>query len=70
MHDNPAIYPTLPPRTAGAADFEAMVGAVRGTPWQTCWEYVLTHELTEAEGAAFWTGANLAMTAARIGVTP
>lgn len=64
MHDNPAIYPTLPPRAPDRDSFEAMVGPVRGTPWQTCWEYVMTHDLSESERAAFWTGANLAYQAA------
>lgn len=63
MHDNPGIYPTLPSRELGD-DQAWMLESVRGTEWQTCWEFVLTHRLTEAEGAAFWTGANLAMTAA------
>lgn len=37
-----------------------MLEPVRGTVWQTCWEYMLTHTLTPAEGSAFWHGANLA----------
>jgi len=56
MHDNPNIFPTLPSRETDAQidDFSAEGGTFR-----KCWEYVLTHSLTEGEGAAFWTAANL-----------
>lgn len=64
LHDHPGIYPTLPPRVMDPATFKALMAPNRGTEWETCWEYVLTHALTDAEGAAFWTGANLAYEAA------
>lgn len=59
MHDQPAIYPVLPSRQPDPESWALMVEPSEGTIWQTCWEYVLSHTLTEAEGAAFWTGANL-----------
>ena len=73
MHDHPGIFPTLPPRTVDPDLFDAMVGPNVGTPWQTCWEFVMTHRLTDAEGAAFWTGANLifeSLNQSRLPVTP
>jgi hypothetical protein len=63
MHDNPQIFPTLPPRESDEHT-EWMLEANRGSEWQTCWEFVLTHELTDTERAAFWNGASLAMAAA------
>jgi hypothetical protein len=59
MHDHPGIYPTLPGREPDPESWRLMVEPSRGTPFETCWEYVLTHQLTQAEGAAFWTAANL-----------
>lgn len=57
------IFPVLPPRQLDKNDTWIM-DSVRGTEWETCWEYVLTHQLTDTEGAAFWNGARLAMEAA------
>ena len=65
MHDNPSIYPHLPRKPMDGEAAEFMLVPVRGTVWQTCWEYVLTHELTEREGSAFWHGATLAFEAMR-----
>ena len=60
MHDNPALYPHLPTRPLDPTSVDLMLRPVEGTEWQTCWEYVLTHEMTHAELSAFWHGANLA----------
>ena len=59
MHDDHRLYPILPSKPLDPEAAAAMIDPVRGTVWQTCWEYVLTHELTEAEGSAFWHGASL-----------
>ena len=70
MHDHPGIYPRLParePDAAGRAVYAAIPAlGEEGDRWRTCWEFVLTHELTETEGSAFWHGANLAMRAGEI----
>lgn len=60
LHDNPSIYPTLPPREMGEGAREILDGMPSDDPWRKCWEYRLTHEMTEGEGSAFWHGANLA----------
>lgn len=65
LHDDPRLFPTLPPAPCDPETWASMLRSVVGTPWQTCWEYKLTHHLTPAEGVAFWTGANLAAAAAR-----
>jgi hypothetical protein len=58
MHDHPGLYPTLPSREPD--DFARDLLAHDQGEWRTCWEYVLTHRLSDAEGSAFWHGANLA----------
>lgn len=58
MHDLPSIWPLLPGRKLEPGDM-AMIEPTRGTIWETCWEYVLTHEMTDTEGSAFWHGAGL-----------
>lgn len=58
MHDDRRLYPLLPSKEMGPDD-QWMLAPVQGTIWQTCWEYVLTHDLTPAEGSAFWHGAGL-----------
>jgi hypothetical protein len=63
VHDNQSIYPHLPSKPMDGEAAEFMLNPVVGTVWQTCWEYVLTHHLSESEGSAFWHGANLAMKA-------
>lgn len=67
MHDHPGIYPTLPSREPDADMWALCVETAEPEdPFKSCWEYLLTRELTEREGAAFWTAANLvhkAMTA-------
>lgn len=60
MHDNPSLWPTLPPREPDPW----MLEATSTDEWRTCWEFVLSHTLTPSEGSAFWHGANLAMTSA------
>lgn len=59
MHDDPRLFPHLPARRLEPDEGMSMLEPVRGTVWQTCWEYVLTHELTDTEGSAFWHGASL-----------
>lgn len=58
MHDNGTIYPTLPAKQPDG-EFANWLDPGKQGIWQTCWEFVLTHRLTESEGAAFWTAANL-----------
>lgn len=57
MHDNHAIFPILPGKKPDAAERRIVESAT--APWVECWEFVTTHQLTEREGAAFWTAANL-----------
>lgn len=68
LHDNPDIWPTLPALPEAEIDREwlARIPEIHSDdPWATCWEYVLTHRLSDGEGAAFWTGANLVYEAMR-----
>ena len=58
MHDNPDLSPHLPSKPFHLDD-DYMLAPVMGTIWQTCWEFVLTHEMTPEEGSAFWHGAHL-----------
>lgn len=68
MHDIPSLYPHLPAKQPEDID-GGLAGQVITTaldsPWRTCWEYVLTHELTDRERSAFWHGANLVFRAAQ-----
>lgn len=59
LHDNPAIYPTLPGREMDDAARGLLDGMPSDDPWRKCWEYRLSHDMTEREGSAFWHGANL-----------
>ena len=59
LHDHPGLYPTLPGKECDPSVFEAFTSG-EDDPWRLCWEFVLTHQLTESEGSAFWHGANLA----------
>ena len=68
MHDHPGLFPHLPSKPFHLDD-DYMLAPVMDTVWQTCWEFVLTHELTEAEGSAFWHGAHLAHEAMKKEVT-
>ncbi len=58
MHDDRRLFPILPSKEMEPDD-KFMLAPVMGTIWQKPWEYILTHELTPAEGSAFWHGANL-----------
>ena len=70
MHDNRSLWPHLPSKPLDPDDARLMLEPVIGTEWQTCWEYVLTHQLTDREGSAFWHGALLASRAFRTDLTP
>lgn len=59
MHDHPGLFPLLPSKPLDPEHADLMLEPVQGTIWQTPWEYVLTHTLTDSEGSAFWHGANL-----------
>jgi hypothetical protein len=64
MHDDQNIYPPLPKREPDAGMWERTQQAyadAEHAEWLPCWEFVLTHDLSASEGAAFWNGASLAM---------
>lgn len=58
LHDHPGIYPTLPGKECDPSVLEAFTSGEDDT-WRECWEFVLTHEMTEVERSAFWHGASL-----------
>lgn len=60
LHDHPGIFPTLPSCKVDPEMWRLLVEPNElGSPFRTCWEYVVTHELTSTERAAFWTAADL-----------
>lgn len=59
MHDHPGVWPTLPGKEVDELTMARRMAPVKGTPWETLWEYRYTHDMTDREGAAFWTAANL-----------
>lgn len=62
MHDDPRMYPLLPGKMPDEHGL-ALLHTVDDSVWQTCWEYKMTHVMSELEGSAFWHGANIAMKA-------
>jgi hypothetical protein len=65
MHDLPSLWPQLPSKPIDPDDVRLMLEPSRGSEWETCWEFVLSHQLTPSEGSAFWHGANLVYEAMR-----
>lgn len=68
MHDHRGIHPRLPALPESEIDREwlARIPEIHEDgPWGTCWEFMLTHRLTDGEGSAFWHGATLVYEAMR-----
>lgn len=62
MHDNPSIYPQLPSKPM---DEQILALTPEDSEYRAAWEFVLSHELTEREGSAFWHGADIQAAATR-----
>lgn len=58
MHDIPGIQ-KFPSKEPHEVLVTLLVEPSRNTVWETCWEFVVSHEMTDMEQSAFWHGANL-----------
>lgn len=61
MHDIASIFPQLKSKTLTAESAKILDSYPIESPWRRCWEFVLTHEMTETERSAFWHGAYISL---------
>lgn len=62
LHDDPRIYPTLPGK---AINQKILDFTPPRSEYRNAWEYVLSHDLTDRESAAFWHGVSIQSAATR-----